>query len=164
VFILGAGVAFLFGGFFLFMLTKMYPILQIAYLDWIALILFVAPWIVTLYRISITHTWKLVDKIPLWQHLIIYARRDNEIVPLIGKRTYPGESFMEGGKGLGLLEYLGKDCWYNWGDKKIVWGLENINYTPDPRYFNFTHLLYNIGFTDSDDIKRGGVRKNLIWN
>jgi hypothetical protein len=80
-------------------------------------------------------------------------RRDNEIIPLVGERAYPGESFLDV-KELGLVEYLGKDCYYNWGDKKIVWGLENINFTPDPRYFNFTHMLYSIGFTDSEDVKK----------
>ena len=34
-----------------------------------------------------------------------------------------------------------------------MWGLENINYSPDPRYFNLTHLLWELGFRNSTDIK-----------
>lgn len=151
MFLVAIGVAFVTGGLILFYLTKLFPILQTAYLDWIALILFTAPWIVTLYRIHVTRTWKHVDKLPLWKHLIDYMRRDNEVIPIIGERAYSGESFLDV-KELGLIEYLGKDCYYTWGDKKIMWGLENINYSPDPRYANFTHLLYTLGFSDSNDV------------
>ena len=63
-----------------------------------------------------------------------------------------GESFLDVPK-LGLVEFLGKDCWYTWGDKKILWGLENVQFTPDPRYSNLCHLLNEIGFKDSDDVK-----------
>jgi len=121
------------------------------YLDWIAIIIMIIPWGFTLYRIKVTRCWYLVDKIPIWKHLINYLRRDNEVIPVVGERAYPGESFIDVEK-LGLIEFLGKDCVYQWGDKKIVWGLENINFTPDPRYFNFTHLLYELGFTDTNDV------------
>jgi hypothetical protein len=94
---------------------------------------------------------KHADRPKKWKHLINYLRRDNTVVPIEGVRAYPGESFIDV-KGLGLIEFLGKDCFYTWGDKKIIWGLENINYSPDPRYFNLNHLLWEIGFTDSVDI------------
>ena len=38
-------------------------------------------------------------------------------------------------------------------EKKIRFGLENINYTPDPRYWNMTRCLYQMGFDDSDDLR-----------
>jgi len=151
MFLVCISVAFITGGLILFYLTKLFPILQTVYLDWICLMLFIAPSIIIFYRIHVTRTWKHVDKLPLWKHLIDYMRRDNEVIPIIGERAYPGESFLDV-KQLGLIEYLGKDCYYNWGDKKIMWGLENINYSPDPRYANFTHLLYTLGFSDSDDV------------
>jgi len=88
---------------------------------------------------------------PKWKHLINYRRRDNEIVPIYGDRAYPGESFLDVPQ-LGLIEFLGKDCFYTWGDKKVLDGLENINFTPDPRYYNLTHLFYELGFTDSVDV------------
>jgi len=153
--ILGIGIMFVFAGYIMLYLLDLFQWYTGNFLTWgiVLSLLFLGPWIYTLWRINTTNTWKHVDKLPTWKHLIDYMRRDNQIVPLIGERAYPGESFLDV-KELGLIEYLGKDCFYNWGDKKIVWGLENINYTPDPRYFNLTHLLYSIGFTDSNDIKK----------
>lgn len=153
MYILGLGFTFLIAGYALLSLIWMFGWYYNSFFIWsvVLSILFITPWIVTLHRIHASNTWKHVDKTPLWKHLIDYMRRDNEIIPIEGERTYPGESFLDV-KQLGLIEYLGKDCFYNWGDKKVMWGLENINYSPDPRYFNFTHLLYTIGFSDSDDV------------
>lgn len=147
----GIGIIFYTMAFALFMITYIFPIFKIVYLDWIGMGLTLIPWIFLLYRIKITRCWYHVDRLPIWKHLINYIRRDNEIIPVIGQRAYPGESFIDVEK-IGLIEFLGKDCVYQWGDKKIVWGLENINYTPDPRYFNFTHLLYELGFSDTNDV------------
>jgi len=154
MYILGLGVVFITIGYILLYLIWMFGWFYDSFFIWsiVLSVIFLAPWIITLHRIYISHTWKHVDRLPLWKHLIDYIRRDNEIIPIEGERAYPGESFLDV-KQLGLIEYLGKDCFYNWGDKKIMWGLENINYSPDPRYFNFTHLLYTIGFSDSEDIK-----------
>jgi len=138
-------------GFILFTLAYMFPILRLVFFDWIAMGIMIVPYIFVLYRIKVTRCWNHVDKIPIWKHLINYLRRDNEVIPVVGERAYPGESFIDVEK-LGLIEFLGKDCVYQWGDKKVVWGLENINFTPDPRYFNLTHLLWELGFTDSDDV------------
>jgi len=137
--------------FVLYTLTYIFPIFRMVYLDWIALFIAIVPYVIVLYRIHVTRCWHHVDKLPIWKHLINYLRRDNEVIPVVGERAYPGESFIDVDK-LGLIEFLGKDCVYQWGDKKIVWGLENINFTPDPRYFNLTHLLYEVGFTDTNDV------------
>jgi hypothetical protein len=150
--LIGIGVVFISAGFFLYLMTWMFPILRIAYFDWIALLLMSLPYCITIYRLHVTKAFKQADNIPKWKHLINYMRRDNEIVPVIGQRAYPGESFIDV-ENLGLIEFLGKDCVYTWGDKKVIWGLENINFTPDPRYFNLTHLLWEIGFHNSEDIK-----------
>lgn len=121
-------------------------------LDCCVFILLLVPWIVTLYRIKVTRCWYQVDRIPMWKHLIKYIRRDNEVIELLGERAYPGESFIDVEQ-LGLFEFLGKDTVFHQGDKNFVLGLENINFTPDPRYFNFTHLLWELGFSDSDDVR-----------
>ena len=80
-----------------------------------------------------------------------FIRRDGIIVPLLGKRIFSGESFLEVPK-VGLIEDLGKDTVFLWGRKKIRFGMENINYTPDPRFFNLTKELYSLGFDDTDDL------------
>lgn len=139
--------------FFLFYMTKIMPIFTLVYFDYIALFVAFVPAIILLYKMmAVSDTYKLTEKIPKWKHYIAYMRRDNKIVSMYGTRTYPGESFIDV-PNLGLVEFLGKDCWYNWGDKKILWGLENLSYTPDPRYSNLCHLLSTIGFSNSDDIK-----------
>jgi hypothetical protein len=112
---------------------------------------------------------KQADRIPKWKHLMKYLRRDNETVEVLGERAYPGESFVDVPL-LGLIEYLGKDCYYNAGDKKYAWVLENMNFTPDPRYSNFTHVLWNLGFTNSDEVKKvlngdlPGLREKIYYN
>lgn len=105
------------------------------------------------YRIRMNQCSDQVDWIPKWKIPIKYMRRDNVVVELKGTRAYPGESIIDVPE-LGLIEFLGKDCFYSWGDKKIVWGLENINFTPDPRYSNLNHLMWEIGFRTSEDPKR----------
>lgn len=138
-------------GYLCLVLLQLIPELKIIYLDWIASFFFIAPLVITIYRIMISDSATQVDKLPKWKHLVNYLRRDNRVIPLKGERAYPGESFIDIPQ-LGLMEYLGKDCVYSWGDKKTVFGLENINFTPDPRYGNFTHTLWMLGFTNSDEV------------
>jgi len=140
------------GGFSLFYVSKIFPIFQMVYFDYIGLLLMAVPSFVILYRLYTQRLWHHANRLPLWKHLIDYLRRDNEVIPIVGTRAYPGESFLDVKK-LGLIEFLGKDCYYQWGDKKTMWGLENINFSPDPRYYNFTHMLYNLGFSDDTDVR-----------
>jgi len=141
-------------------ITTVFPILRLIFLDYIATIMFIIPTALLFYRMWVSDTWVQTDRIPTWKQLINYLRRDNKVVPLIGKRAYMGESFLDVPE-LGLVEFLGKDTVYTWGDKKVCWGLENVNFTADPRYFNFTALLYNIGFKDSDDVREVLLGENL---
>jgi len=136
-------------GICLYVMGDMFP--QLQKMQYISLCLLVLPWILTLYRIYITRTWYHVNKLPIWKHLINYMRRDNEIIPIVGNRAFPGESFIDVPK-LGLIEFLGKDCVYTWGDKKILWGLENINFTPDGKFSNLCGVLYDLGMQNSDDM------------
>jgi len=154
------GVLFFVMGFVLMILTGMFPILRLVYLDWFAMFFMMIPYIFTVYRIYVTKAWKQVDRLPTWKHLINYLRRDNEVVPITGERAYPGESFLDVPK-LGLVEFLGKDTVYQWGDKKVLWGLENVNFTPDPRYFNLTHLFFTLGMQDSNDVSEVLSGNNL---
>jgi len=133
------------------LLTDIMPIFQKVFFHWFGFIFACAGSIYLIYRLVVTQTLKHADRPNKGKHLINYLRRDNEVVPVEGIRAYPGESFIDV-QGLGLVEFLGKDCYYTWGDKKVIWGLENINFTPDPRYFNLTHLLWELGFTDSVDV------------
>jgi len=138
-------------GFMFFFLSEIMPIFRMVFFQWFGMLFMGVAVIFVFYRIYATRSWKQVDNIPKWKHLINYRRRDNEIVPIYGDRAYPGESFLDVQQ-LGLIEFLGKDCFYTWGDKKVLDGLENINFTPDPRYYNLTHLFYELGFTDSLDV------------
>jgi len=122
---------------------------QLQKMQYISLMLLPLPWIFTLYRIYVTRTWYHVNKLPIWKHLINYMRRDNEIIPIVGNRAFPGESFIDVPQ-LGLIEFLGKDCVYTWGDKKVLWGLENINFTPDARYSNLCGEMFELGMQDTD--------------
>jgi len=135
-----------------FMLTLLFPGIPDNFLIMSTLILMATPNILLWYRISVTRTYKQVEKIPRWKHLINYIRRDNVTVPLYGERAYPGESFLDVPH-LGLIEFLGKDCYYTWGDKKYMWGLENINYSPNVKYSNLCHTLWELGFRNSDDVR-----------
>ena len=153
MFLIAIGSTLLIFGFSLIYLTRMFPVLQIIYMDIIGAVIVAAAWIITIYRIYVTKAQYQVDRLPKWKHLINYIRRDNETIPLLGDRAYPGESFIDV-PDLGLIEFLGKDCYYQWGDKKYLWGLENINYSPDVRYSNLCHVLWELGFRNSDDVSR----------
>lgn len=147
-------------GFLFLYLSEVMPIFDQLFFPWFAFLFACSGSIFLVYRLYVSNTLKHADKKKNWRHLINYLRRDNEVVPIYGKRAYPGESFIDV-EGLGLVEFLGKDCYYNWGDKKVIWGLENINFTPDPRYFNLTHLLWELGFTDSVDVANVLYGKDL---
>lgn len=139
-------------GFVIYAMTVFMPILRLVGMDWIAIFVIAMPYFIALYRIYKSRCWNQVNGLPMWKVLVKYLRRDNECVELIGERAYPGESFIDIPQ-LGLMEYLGKDCNYSFGNGKFVFGLENINFSPDPHYFNLNHLMYDLGFCDTDDVK-----------
>jgi len=152
MFLIGISIGFFITSFVLMLLTTIFPIMRYLFMDWIALILMFVPTVIILMQLSSSHCMKQADRLPKWKHLIKYLRRDNETVEVLGERAYPGESFVDIPL-LGLIEYLGKDCYYNSGNKKYAWVLENMNFTPDPRYSNFTHILWKLGFSNSDEVK-----------
>lgn len=160
MFILLIGITCIMFGYIVLAITEVFPFMRIAYMHWFATIFFILPYIYTVFRMKVNECYKQADKVPLWKQLVYYLRRDNHVVPLEGERAFPGESFLDIPE-LGLFEFLGKDCVYTWGEKKIIWGMENVNFSPDPRYWNLTHLLWSIGFQNSDELKNVLAGNNL---
>jgi hypothetical protein len=145
-------VFYMLGGVFV-MLPMLLPDPRMALFTYLGMFILCLPNIMVWQRIISSQTYLDVDKLPKWKHLIHYLRRDNHIVPILGTRAYSGESFLDVPK-LGLIEFLGKDCYYSYGDKKILFGLENINYSPDIKYSNLCSTLWKLGFRNSEDLKK----------
>jgi len=143
--LIGAGV-------FLFVLTKMMPFFAFILMDWIGVISMIGGVVILLAVFPFSDTGLLYDSLPSGSCLIPYIRRDSTIRPLVGKRVFPGESFLEV-KQAGIIEDLGVNTVFSWGRKRIRFALENLNYTPDPRFFNVCSELYRLGFDDEEDMK-----------
>lgn len=131
--------------------AKILPIMALLGMDYIGIFMMFVPVIIVLIQLSRTGTGIQFDPPSGMQSIVNYIRRDGTVIPLIGNRVYSGESFIDIPR-LGLIEDLGKDTVFNWGVRRVRLGLENINYTPDPRYFNLTSELYRLGFDNSDDL------------
>lgn len=147
----GSAIGLFAGGVMLWVFAKMIPMLGLMLMDWVAVFMMCGGVFILLFCLGISGVGLQFDTIPPGTAIINYIRRDGLIVPLLGKRIFSGESFLDVPK-LGLIEDLGKDTVFTWGRKRVRFGLENINYTPDPRHFNMTHTLYTLGFDDSDDL------------
>lgn len=141
-----------FGAFICLYIPYMLPDPRMWFFTILGMLLLTTPNILLWRRIYVSRTYKNIEICPKWKHLIEYNRRDNETVSIYGERAFPGESFLDV-PGLGLIEFLGKDCFYTKGDKKYLMGLENISYSPDIRYSNLCHVLWKLGFRDTDDIR-----------
>jgi len=140
------------GGFMLWITGKTIPIMSLMGMDYVGVFMMFVPVIICLIQVSRTRTTIQFDPPSGGMTAIInYIRRDGNIIPLVGNRVYSGESFLDIPR-MGLIEDLGKDTVFNWGVRRTRLGLENINYTPDPRYFNLTAELYRLGFDNSDDL------------
>lgn len=140
------------GGALLWMTTKGIPFLSEILLDYVAVFMMAGGMFILLFCFGLSQTGMQYDTIPAGSAIINYIRRDGIIIPLLGKRVFPGESFLDVPK-LGIIEDLGKDTVFLWGRKKVRFGIENINYTPDPRYCNMCSELYRLGFDDLDDLQ-----------
>jgi hypothetical protein len=138
-------------GFMLFMMGRLVPLLAFFYMDWIGAFMMMMAVVILIFIFGSSQTGLQYDSIPAGCAIVNYIRRDGMIVPLLGKRVFSGESFLDVPR-IGLIEDFGKDTVFLWGKKKIRFGLENINYTPDPRYWNLTKELYDLGIDDSDDL------------
>jgi len=128
------------------------PVFRLFFFDWIALIILIVPTIMLIYVIYRNKLiWNLEelqkDKLLIW-----FLRRDGSIVPVLGTRAYPGESFIDVPK-LGLIHDLGKGSVYRIGKNPVRFALENVNHTPNPSYANFTNWLYDLGFNNLDEVQ-----------
>ena len=151
------------GGFMLWMMTQFIPLLRLMMMDWVGWFMAIGGIIILMFVFGISGVGLQYDTIPAGTAIINYIRRDGIIAPLLGKRVFPGESFLDIPK-LGILEDLGKDTVFLWGRKKVRFGIENINYSPDPRYFNLFKELYELGIDDSDDLREIMNVSNLTVN
>ena len=138
------------GGAALLALTYLFPVTRAMYLDWCALILMAVPSILFIYGMSDRKVTWLMEKVPKGKMLILFMRRDGDIVPVLGTRAYPGESFIDV-PNLGLIHDLGNV--HRWGANNVRFALENVNHTIDPRYANFTAWLYDKGFNNIKELK-----------
>lgn len=144
--------AFLFvGGVMLWMLAQLIPFLKMISMDWVGQFMEIGAIFILFFCFGISQTGLQYDTIPPGSAIINYIRRDGIISPQLGKRIFSGESFLDVPR-LGLIEDLGQDTVFLLGRKKVRFGLENINYTPDPRYWNMCKELYSLGFDDLDDL------------
>jgi hypothetical protein len=139
------------GGIMLWMMSKAIPLLTLMAMDLVGVFMMCGAIFILLFIFPVSATGLQYDSIPPGTAVVNFIRRDGIIVPLLGKRIFSGESFLDVPK-VGLIEDLGKDTVFLWGRKKVRFGMENINYTPDPRFFNVTKELYSLGFDDSDDL------------
>lgn len=147
----GTAIMLFIGGVMIWMMSVFIPFLRVIGMDWVAIFMMCGAMFMLLFCFGISGTGLQYDTIPAGTAVINYIRRDAIIAPLLGKRIFPGESFLDIPK-LGLIEDLGTDTVFLWGRKKVRFGLENLNYTPDPRYWNMTRELYNLGFDDLEDL------------
>jgi hypothetical protein len=139
------------GGVLLWMMTKFMPLLAFMMMDWVAVFMMAGGVFILLFVFGMSGTSLQYDTIPAGTAIINYIRRDGIIAPQLGKRIFSGESFLDVPR-LGLVEDIGVDTVFLWGRKKVRFGLENINYTPDPRYWNMCKELYRLGFDDTEDL------------
>ena len=136
----------------LWVMTQMTPILRLMMMDWVAIFMMCGAMFILLFVFGISGASKQYDTLAPGVKLIEFIQRDGTVIELEGKRIFAGESFLDVPAMKGVIEDFGKDCNLLRGRKKIRLGLENLNYTPDPRYFSLTTKLYQLGFDDSDDL------------
>jgi len=139
------------GGIMLWVMAKLSPYMNYLGMDYIGVMLMTIPIIIFLFRLSQTRLARRFEKLPSSSFPIDYIRRDGHVIDLFGKRIYAGESFLDISK-LGLVEDLGADTVLTRGNQRFRFALENLNYTPSPKYMNFCHDQYLLGFDNSNEI------------
>ena len=147
-------------GFFLFFLSEIEVQFYFMHFNWLGIIFVMMALIGMTWRLFTSQSARQFDSLDKQSALLEYLRRDASAIDVIGTRVYSGESFLDVPK-LGLIEDFGKDCVYSKGGKKKRFGLENINFTPDPRYWNLTAEYYKLGFNNPMDVWDVFNGKNL---
>jgi hypothetical protein len=136
-------------GFMFYLLGKMYYLFSVEILG---LVMVALPTFILVYLLVSKRLIKLLDKVPPGKLLLLFIRRDGEIIPTYGTRPYAGESFIDVPK-LGLLHDLGKGSVCRWGMNNVRFCLENVNHTPNPSYVNYTTFLHTLGFNNLKEVQ-----------
>lgn len=143
-------IMFIIVGFVFYFLTELMPILRLIYFDYIALGFLAAPCFILLYVMSSKRVLWFLEKVPKGKMLMFFLRRDGDMIPAIGTRAYPGESFIDVPR-LGLIHDLGNV--YRFGQNNVRFALENVNHTADPSYANFMSWIYSLGFNNIQELQ-----------
>jgi len=147
----------IFVGFGMYLFSKMFPpipeaMMYITIFEMMGLIVLLMPCIILLYGVYHNRLIWNLEELPKNKLLVWFLRRDGSIVPVLGSRAYPGESFIDVPK-LGLIHDLGKGSVYRIGKNPVRFALENVNHTPNPSYANFTNWLYKLGFNNLKEVQ-----------
>lgn len=140
-------------GLSLYTTTVMFPILRLVFFDWIALVVIILPWVLDVISMYREDTIKDTDTVKKWETLVHYIDRNRDVHPLITKRPYHTQSFLEA-KGFGLIENKGKDSVLKKGGKKYVLAVENCEHTPDPDMIDSSQILNELGIKDMDTLRK----------
>jgi len=146
----GISLIFILMGFMLYFITEIEPLFRTVYLDYIALFVMVIPTILLIYVMFEKRVIWFLEKVPKGKLLVMFLRRDGSVVPVLGTRAYPGESYIDVPR-LGLIHDLGNI--YHLGANNMRFALENVNHTAEPKYANFTSWLYKLGFNNIKELK-----------
>lgn len=140
-------------GFFLYIVTIIIPRYKLLYLDYIALIVLMLPWILDFYFMKQEGTLAQTDKQKKWTTIVDFIDRDRDVHTVVADRPYHALSFLQA-EGLGLVENKGKDSVLKKGSKKYVLALENCEHTPDPDMMLASEILYELGIQNSYTLKK----------
>lgn len=122
-------------------------------------------------RIRMSGCNKRFDKLKRGKGLFNFIYRDGGSTDVYGDRI-PGLGFFQIPK-LGIVVDTGRNpspgSVYNFGDKKIRFALQDINYTPNPKFANFYSYLVILGFNNMTEVQDvfNGYNPDLIvkvWN
>lgn len=106
-------------------------------------------------RIRMSGCNKRFDKLPKGQGLFNFLYRDGNSLDIYGKRI-PGLGFFNIPK-LGMLVDTGRNpqpgSVYNFGDKKIRFALQDINYSNNPKFSSFYSYLVDLGFNNMSEVQ-----------
>lgn len=151
----------IFLGFGVYYLTDLFPVFQLLYMDYMALVIMVLPTIILIYFIVSKRLLWFIQRVPPGKLLLLFLRRDGTIIPVLGNRPYTGESFIDV-HNLGIFHDIGRGSVYRWGQNNVRFALENVNHTVDPKWVNYTSWLYSIGLNDYMEIKTNNYDPETI--
>lgn len=111
--------------------------------------------ICTFIRIRTSGCSRRFDKLKRGIGLFHFIYRDGGSVDVYGTRI-PGLGFFRIPK-LGIVVDTGRKpqpgSVYNYGDKKIRFALQDINYSPNPKMTSFYTYLVNLGFNNMQEVQ-----------